>query len=143
MWSWLERPDNRLRLARFGAAMNGVKNATPPTAILEGSTILCFIHFTLEISIPVGYGWEHLPEGSLVVDVGGGVGSQSLTLASHHPHLRFVVQDREFVVGDAVDVCAMDQIKIWRMLMVFDVLDTALEEEHARRARIWPREDPR
>ena len=51
-----------------------------------------------------GYGWEGLPEGSLVVDVGGGVGSQSLTLASHHPHLRFVVQDRESVVGDAIDV---------------------------------------
>jgi hypothetical protein len=36
-WSWLERPDNRLRLARFGAAMNGLKNATPANAILEGS----------------------------------------------------------------------------------------------------------
>jgi hypothetical protein len=32
------------------------------------------------------------------------VGSQSLTLATHFPHLRFVVQDRESVVVDAVEV---------------------------------------
>jgi hypothetical protein len=39
------------------------------------------------------------------VDVGGGVGSQSLTLATRFPRLCFVVQDRESVVGDAVEVC--------------------------------------
>jgi hypothetical protein len=65
--------------------MNGSKNASPANAILEG------------------YNWGGLPEGSLVVDVGGGVGSQSLTLAKHHPQLRFVIQDRESVLGDATD----------------------------------------
>ena len=39
MWSWLERPDNRLRLTRFGAAMDGVKNMSVD-AILEGSVNL-------------------------------------------------------------------------------------------------------
>jgi hypothetical protein len=39
-WSWLERPDNRLRLARFGAAMNGLGNMTPTDAILEGLVIM-------------------------------------------------------------------------------------------------------
>ncbi|KAH9993365.1 O-methyltransferase [Russula vinacea] len=85
MWTWFEAPENKVRLARFGAGMNGAKNMTPADSILEG------------------YGWENLPQGSLVVDVGGGVGSQSLVLAQHHPHLRFVVQDRESVVGDAVE----------------------------------------
>jgi len=84
-WTWIERPDQRLRLARFGAGMNGVGNMAPKDAILEG------------------YAWGQLPEGSLVVDVGGGVGSQSLTLATHYPQLRFVVQDRESVVGDAAE----------------------------------------
>ena len=54
----------------------------------------------------LGNTWENIPEGSLVVDAGGGVGKQSLTLATHQPHLRFVVQDRESVVGDATEVHA-------------------------------------
>ena len=35
-WSWLEGPDNVLRLARFSAAMNGL----PPETILGGSVTL-------------------------------------------------------------------------------------------------------
>ena len=53
---------------------------------------------------PSGYAWEKLPPGSLVVDVGGGVGSQSLTLARFNPNLSFVVQDREAVLIDANEV---------------------------------------
>ncbi|KAF8256673.1 S-adenosyl-L-methionine-dependent methyltransferase [Lactarius quietus] len=83
MWSWFEGLDNKLRLARFGAAMASVASMTPEDAILEG------------------YSWETLPPDSLVVDVGGGVGSQSLTLARRHPNFRFVVQDREAVIADA------------------------------------------
>ncbi|KAH9167780.1 S-adenosyl-L-methionine-dependent methyltransferase [Lactarius sanguifluus] len=83
MWDWIESLDNRLRHARFGDAMINMTNMTPEDAILEG------------------YAWDKLPPGSLVVDVGGGVGSQSLTLARRHPDLRFVVQDREAVLGDA------------------------------------------
>jgi hypothetical protein len=39
LWNWLERPDNRLRLARFGASMNGLRNMSSAGAILEGSVI--------------------------------------------------------------------------------------------------------
>ena len=49
-------------------------------------------------------GWGKLPDGSLIVYVGGDMGSQSLTLATHFPHLRFVVQDRESAIADAVEV---------------------------------------
>jgi hypothetical protein len=83
MWSWFELPGNRLRLARFGAAMTGLNNMASGDALVDG------------------YGWEKLPPGSLVIDVGGGVGSQSLTLARRYPNLCFVVQDREAVIGDA------------------------------------------
>jgi hypothetical protein len=37
LWTWYEAPGNKLRLTRFGAAMNGVKNMAPVEAILEGS----------------------------------------------------------------------------------------------------------
>jgi hypothetical protein len=40
-WSSLQGPDNRLRLARFGSAMNGMKNMSSAEAILEGSVMLC------------------------------------------------------------------------------------------------------
>ncbi|KAI0266044.1 S-adenosyl-L-methionine-dependent methyltransferase, partial [Russula aff. rugulosa BPL654] len=85
VWTWFEAPENKLRLTRFGAAMNGLKNMTPVGAILEG------------------YTWGQLPEGSLIVDIGGGIGSKSIVLAQQYPQLRFVVQDREPVVRDAVE----------------------------------------
>ena len=65
-------------------------------------------HLTLIIGTIVGDTWENITEGSLVVDVGGGVGKQSLTLATHQPHLRFVFQDQESVIGDAIEVHASD-----------------------------------
>jgi hypothetical protein len=40
MWTWYETPENRLRLARFGAGMNGVKNISSPDVILAGSILL-------------------------------------------------------------------------------------------------------
>ena len=67
-------------------------------------------HLIFRKSNFVGYAWEHLPQGSLVVDVGGGVGAQSFTLAKHHPQLRFLIQDRESMVGDATEVCTTNQI---------------------------------
>ena len=65
---------------------------------------LAYHHVKSETS--AGYTWGQLPGGSLIVDVGGGVGSQSLILAKHHPQLRFVVQDREAVLRDAIEVSA-------------------------------------
>jgi hypothetical protein len=40
LWTWYEAPENRLRLARFGAGMSGVKNVSSPDAILTGSILL-------------------------------------------------------------------------------------------------------
>ena len=36
LWTWFEAPSNKLRLTRFGSAMNGAKNMCPVEAILEG-----------------------------------------------------------------------------------------------------------
>lgn len=46
MWTWLERPDNSLRLAQFGAGMTSLKNTSPANSILEGSVTLSYIHYT-------------------------------------------------------------------------------------------------
>ena len=102
MWSWLERPDNRLCLARFGAGMAGSRHMTEQEALLSG------LSFFLCCSPPnyvskIGYEW-----GKLSLDVGGGVGSLLLTLAHRYPNLCFVVQDREAVVADANEVCRAD-----------------------------------
>src|SRR5260370_17433316 len=40
LWTWYDAPDNRLRLARFGAGMNGVKDITSPATILGSSILL-------------------------------------------------------------------------------------------------------
>lgn len=53
----------------------------------------------------LGFGWSGLDQDALVVDVGGGIGGQSLILAQNCPNLRFVVQDRENVIKDATAVC--------------------------------------
>src|SRR5712675_743519 len=36
LWTWFEAAGNKLRLTRFGPAMNGIKNMAPVEAILEG-----------------------------------------------------------------------------------------------------------
>jgi len=52
-----------------------------------------------------GLEWQNLPEGSTVVDVGGGVGSQALSVARANPKLKVVIQDRAPVVAQAKEVC--------------------------------------
>ena len=45
-----------------------------------------------------------IPQGGVLVDVGGGIGTESLTLAQFREHLVLVVQDREPVIQDAIKV---------------------------------------
>lgn len=52
----------------------------------------------------LGFDWQGLKRDAVVVDVGGGIGGQSMTLAQQYPNLRLVIQDREPVVKDAVGV---------------------------------------
>ena len=47
-----------------------------------------------------GFDWAALPEGSKVVDVGGGVGNLTMALAKVHKHIKYVVQDRASVVAE-------------------------------------------
>ncbi|KZT01060.1 S-adenosyl-L-methionine-dependent methyltransferase [Laetiporus sulphureus 93-53] len=83
MYDWLNLPENLPRLKRFGMAMNGMNSMTPPDAILRG------------------FNWSSLPEGSVVVDCGGGVGSVSLPIVQTCPQIHLVVQDTGPVVAEA------------------------------------------
>ncbi|KAF7303632.1 O-methyltransferase [Mycena indigotica] len=76
---------NQFRLERFGKAMAGTGSWEAPGAVLAG------------------FDWASLPPGSTIVDVGGGIGSTTMILASDYAGtdgdgLRFVVQDRQVVV---------------------------------------------
>ncbi|KAJ7798443.1 O-methyltransferase [Mycena olivaceomarginata] len=73
MWGWMQESQNRYPVSRFAVAMQGTE---PAEMTLEGEPHpLC------------------LPAGSKIVDVGGGIGHVSLTIAKHYPHLRVVNQD--------------------------------------------------
>ncbi|KAJ6092096.1 hypothetical protein N7467_004065 [Penicillium canescens] len=40
-----------------------------------------------------GYDWQGIPDGGMVVDVGGSTGTSAIALAEAYPHLTFSVQD--------------------------------------------------
>ncbi|KAH6904164.1 hypothetical protein BKA70DRAFT_1565905 [Coprinopsis sp. MPI-PUGE-AT-0042] len=78
---------NRFRLERFGKAMSGTGSWEAPGAIFNALD------------------WTNLPRGSIIVDVGGGIGSTSMLLASAFSSsegedlgLKFIIQDRSVVV---------------------------------------------
>ncbi|KAG5350527.1 hypothetical protein C0989_010597 [Termitomyces sp. Mn162] len=80
-WEVLSREEFRYR--RFNIAMEGVRAMQPSDAILKA------------------YDWSQLPTESIIVDVGGGVGSESLILAREFPSFNLVVQDLAPVIEAA------------------------------------------
>ncbi|KAJ8093236.1 hypothetical protein PM082_020730 [Marasmius tenuissimus] len=82
LWQYLDRPTEAFRRARFGIGMRGINALQPPDAVLKA------------------YDWKKLPAGSLVVDVGGGIGSVTHNIVKSNPDLKFVVQDLPGVVED-------------------------------------------
>ncbi|KAF9067896.1 S-adenosyl-L-methionine-dependent methyltransferase [Rhodocollybia butyracea] len=83
MWTWYEKPGNDLRLIRFSSAMKGSGDRFPPDS------------FTKDIY------WKDLKPDSVVVDVGGSVGSVTHLLVKAFPDLKYVVQDLPKVIGQA------------------------------------------
>ncbi|KAG5642068.1 hypothetical protein DXG03_003645 [Asterophora parasitica] len=100
------RTTTKFRLERFGTAMSGTGSWEAPGAVFNG------------------FNWRALAPGSIIVDVGGGIGSTSMLLANAFSHssastslgpsppfsprgpnenedlgFKFVIQDREVVVA--------------------------------------------
>ncbi|KAI0341313.1 O-methyltransferase [Trametopsis cervina] len=82
-WEWADLPENAAILRRTGNAMTSLTNFNSASGVLDG------------------YDWKALPKDSVVVDVGGGVGSQTIVLAKAFDHLKFVIQDRPSVIAES------------------------------------------
>jgi len=80
MFQWFENPKNKSRLTRFGIAMHGSAAEEPEDTIFRG------------------FKWEELSAGSVIVDVGGGLGASSLSIVKKYPKLKIVNQDRGPVI---------------------------------------------
>ncbi|KAJ6602649.1 O-methyltransferase [Mycena vulgaris] len=83
IFAWFESPENQERLVRFGIGQAGSTKLESPESIL------------------LGLKWDQLPKDAVLVDVGGGVGSTSLTIAKANPTLRIINQDRAPVLEQA------------------------------------------
>ena len=56
---------------------------------------------SISLTVPSAYEWSKLPAQSVIVDVGGGIGSESLQLVREFPYFRIVVQDLPAVIEEA------------------------------------------
>ncbi|KAF7353515.1 S-adenosyl-L-methionine-dependent methyltransferase [Mycena sanguinolenta] len=80
---WFEQPSQRKLRTLFGIAIKGYAEMNPPSTVLDA------------------FPWASLPEGAVIVDVGGGIGSAALLLGQKYPHLRVIVQDLPEVAANA------------------------------------------
>jgi len=78
------KPGNEDRRARFHAGMASVR-------------------YTEDIVSREAFPWETLNPGSIIVDVGGGIGRVSMQIAKKFPDLKFVIQDLGDVTTQAKD----------------------------------------
>ncbi|KAJ6456668.1 O-methyltransferase [Mycena sanguinolenta] len=83
MFQWFEKPENKNRLTRFGIAMKGSAAEEPAETIFRG------------------FKWQDLPAGSIIVDVGGGLGASSLSIVKKYPNLKVVNEDRAPVIAQS------------------------------------------
>ncbi|OCH94555.1 S-adenosyl-L-methionine-dependent methyltransferase [Obba rivulosa] len=85
-FKWLHQPENAYRKKRFGLSMTGLSHIGNKKEIING------------------FDWAGLPEGSIIVDVGGGIGTCTECIYDEYKHLKFVIQDREEVIADTTEV---------------------------------------
>ncbi|KIL66630.1 hypothetical protein M378DRAFT_160640, partial [Amanita muscaria Koide BX008] len=85
-FDYLAQPDQKFRQKRFDTGMRAVHSLLSHKTFLQA------------------YDWQSLPKDALVVDVGGGVGTVSMTLAKEHPNLKIIIQDQPGVVENGIKV---------------------------------------
>ncbi|KZP25715.1 S-adenosyl-L-methionine-dependent methyltransferase [Athelia psychrophila] len=75
MWAWHQLPEQSYSRRRFNVAMQGMTKLQPSDVLTTA------------------FDWASLPDGALVVDVGGGIGAPSLPLARAFTGLKVIIQD--------------------------------------------------
>ncbi|KLO13915.1 S-adenosyl-L-methionine-dependent methyltransferase [Schizopora paradoxa] len=83
LWEFYELPDQKVRHDRFKIMMSTAERFDSPELI------------------PKGFEWASLPDGGVVVDVGGGIGNISMKIAKTNPKLKVVCQDMQKTVEAA------------------------------------------
>ncbi|KAF8622414.1 hypothetical protein AX15_007060 [Amanita polypyramis BW_CC] len=86
LFEFYAQPEESFRQRRFNVAMRGF------SALQSDQVTL------------TAYDWQSLPENSLVVDVGGGIGSVSLVLARAFNNLNIIIQDLPQVIDDGAKI---------------------------------------
>ncbi|KAG6898572.1 hypothetical protein C0993_005961 [Termitomyces sp. T159_Od127] len=84
LWLWYETQEQKYRRRRFAISMHGIAQMQPSDLLDD----------VLD--------WKALPRGSVVVDVGGGIGTSSLAVSKENNHLQFVVQDLPTICAEAI-----------------------------------------
>ena len=94
------------RMLSFSADSTLVCAALKRTLLMRRSSLVTIVinDFVLLVSQKIAYDWKSLRANSLVVDVGGGVGTACLAVAKEFPSLKFVIQDRQPVVEAGIEV---------------------------------------
>lgn len=70
----------------------------------------------LENPIEVMFPFQDMPDGSLLVDIGGGNGQQAIRLASLYPQMSCVVQDHVSVVSAAEKETSLPEGTVGRII---------------------------
>ncbi|KAG6875041.1 hypothetical protein C0992_005418 [Termitomyces sp. T32_za158] len=83
VWPWFETQEQTYRRRRFAIAMHGIAQMQPSDLLDD----------VLD--------WKAFPRGSIVVDVGGGIGTSSLAVVKKNNHLNFVIQDSPMICTEA------------------------------------------
>ena len=83
--------------------MHGIGLMQPPEVLTNGE-LLSLIKGVRFLMVYKALEWGSLPEGSKVVDVGGGVGTSSLRIARAFSNVKCIIQDFPEVCGQAKSV---------------------------------------
>ncbi|EMD39226.1 hypothetical protein CERSUDRAFT_152302 [Gelatoporia subvermispora B] len=117
IFDWFEQPENAFRLKRFNAGMRATAGGTS--------------------ELVAGFEWDALPEGSVVIDVGGGIGAMTKQLSDQHKNLRYIVQDRAATIEGAEKIWETERPEALRSGLVHLQAHDFFDEQPVTNASVF------